>query len=319
VHFKGRLLGEITQWGANYVIVDRLGSASGASGAYYPYGENAGGAPMEPGGEAFATYYEDWYGQNYADQRYYNSIGGRFLTPDPGGIRTAHLKDPVSWNRYAYANGDPVNRIDPSGKDSICVGWTDDQTCYDWWEPSGGGGGSGQNGIDPTVPIKSPPVPPSQAGRYIPAGLRTTVANAVGAAEQDLEDPDCASIFGPNIDPYLALANAWTNNDIRAATFDSGVNAAVGAATISGVIYIATNRYFFTGIQANGASAMGPGTVFDGMTMQQMQQAILIHELLHLTGVVGSDNANQTVTLGNGEVVTGSAGVTAAVRQHCFK
>jgi RHS repeat-associated protein len=122
VHFKGRLLGEITQWGANYVIVDRLGSASGASGAYYPYGENAGGAPMEPGGEGFATYYEDWYGQNYADQRYYNSIGGRFLTPDPGGIRTADAKNPTSWNRYAYTNDDPVNFNDAAGLFACAVG-----------------------------------------------------------------------------------------------------------------------------------------------------------------------------------------------------
>ena len=50
------------------------------------------------------------------DQRYYNSIGGRFLTPDPGGIRTADPKNPGSWNRYAYAYGDPVNYYDPSGE-----------------------------------------------------------------------------------------------------------------------------------------------------------------------------------------------------------
>jgi len=74
---------------------------------------------MEPGGEAFATYYEDWYGQNYADQRYYNSIGGRFLTPDPGGARAADPTDPNSWNMYAYAGGDPVNFNDPTGLVSV--------------------------------------------------------------------------------------------------------------------------------------------------------------------------------------------------------
>jgi RHS repeat-associated protein len=50
-----------------------------------------------------------------ADQRYYNSNAGRFYTPDPGGIKTADPKNPTSWNRYAYAGGDPVNRYDPYG------------------------------------------------------------------------------------------------------------------------------------------------------------------------------------------------------------
>lgn len=108
------LLGELSQWGAGYAIADRLGSAGGP-GAYFPYGENIGNGPMEPGTESFATYYEDWYGQDYADQRYYNSMAGRFLTPDPGGIRTADPRNPTSWNRYAYVNGDPVNFSDRQG------------------------------------------------------------------------------------------------------------------------------------------------------------------------------------------------------------
>ena len=28
---------------------------------------------------------------------------------DPGGLRTADPRNPGSWNRYAYVNGDPVN------------------------------------------------------------------------------------------------------------------------------------------------------------------------------------------------------------------
>ena len=60
------------------------------------------------------------------------------------------------------------------------------------------------------------------------------------------------------------------------------------------------------------------GTVFSGMSMSEMQETVLIHELLHLTGIVGEDSAGQTITLGNGEIVKGSAGVTGAVREHCF-
>jgi RHS repeat-associated protein len=61
----------------------------------------------------FATYYRDGAGMDYAGQRYYAPGMGRFNTPDPSsGVA---LGNPNSWNKYAYVNGDPVNRFDPSG------------------------------------------------------------------------------------------------------------------------------------------------------------------------------------------------------------
>ena len=55
----------------------------------------------------------------FAKQRYYISSWGRFATADPyrgsakGGV-------PQSWNRYGYALGDPVNKIDPNGLEVVC-------------------------------------------------------------------------------------------------------------------------------------------------------------------------------------------------------
>jgi RHS repeat-associated protein len=49
------------------------------------------------------------------DQRFYASTYGRFNTPDPykaSGFTT----DPASWNRYAYTRGDPINRVDRTGR-----------------------------------------------------------------------------------------------------------------------------------------------------------------------------------------------------------
>jgi hypothetical protein len=43
---------------------------------------------------------------------------------------------------------------------------------------------------------------------------------------------------------------------------------------------------------------------------------MLIHELL-LTGSAGDDKGQQ-ITLANGDTVTGSAGITAEVRQQCI-
>ena len=47
------------------------------------------------------------------DQRFYASSYGRFNTPDPA--RSAKLRNPLTWNRYSYVVGDPVNKHDPKG------------------------------------------------------------------------------------------------------------------------------------------------------------------------------------------------------------
>src|SRR5271157_5690942 len=100
----------IVSGGVN-VVTDRLGSVrastQGGSFAYYPYGEER--TSTVNGLDKFGTYFRDAVGQDYAEQRYYNGSLGRFWTVDPGGIKTAHLGNPFTWNRYAYANGDPVN------------------------------------------------------------------------------------------------------------------------------------------------------------------------------------------------------------------
>jgi len=100
------------------VAADRLGSvranSNGERMSYYPYGEERTSTADDR--EKFGTYTRDNPYQDYADQRYYAPWGGRFLTPDPGGVRTAVPTGPASWNRYAYVSGDPVNFNDPTGR-----------------------------------------------------------------------------------------------------------------------------------------------------------------------------------------------------------
>jgi RHS repeat-associated protein len=48
------------------------------------------------------------------DQRFYNSVYGRFMSPDPYK-QSGGAGDPGSWNRYAYVGGDPINHADPQG------------------------------------------------------------------------------------------------------------------------------------------------------------------------------------------------------------
>jgi RHS repeat-associated protein len=99
--------------------VDRLGSVrnNGNAIAYYPWGEER--TSTADGTDKFATYFRDTFGQDYANARYYNSNLGRFWSPNPKGHAAADPENPMTWNRYAYANDDPSSQNDPSGLDTI--------------------------------------------------------------------------------------------------------------------------------------------------------------------------------------------------------
>jgi RHS repeat-associated protein len=142
------------------VGADRLGSI----GKFYPYGQEKPSATAN-GTEKFTGYFRDAEtGLDYADQRYHNPGTGRFLTPDPYRAMStgaADSKTPGSWNKYAYAQGDPINGIDPTGRE-VC--WDDDgEPCYedpcdddDFFDSPidcGGGGGGCE-------PKPTPPPPP---------------------------------------------------------------------------------------------------------------------------------------------------------------
>ena len=90
VYFGGRRVGELN---------DRLGSEVTSGKSYYPYGQEK--TVTADGTYKFATYFRDsWTGLDYADQRFYASGLGRFLTADPY-VASAGVGDPGSWNRYA--------------------------------------------------------------------------------------------------------------------------------------------------------------------------------------------------------------------------
>ena len=86
-YFGSRLLGS----------EDQLGSR----GKYYPYREDRSSQNPANDNVKFATFTRDSAtGLDYADQRYYASTMGRFMTPDP--YRNSNRPNrPQSWNRYA--------------------------------------------------------------------------------------------------------------------------------------------------------------------------------------------------------------------------
>jgi RHS repeat-associated protein len=95
------------------VMRDRLGTDRETGARYYPYGDEITSTANDA--EKYGTYVRDSFTTlDYADQRYYASSYGRFNTADPYQA-SAGPKDPGSWNRYAYVEGDPVNSRDPGG------------------------------------------------------------------------------------------------------------------------------------------------------------------------------------------------------------
>jgi RHS repeat-associated protein len=165
------------------VVTDRLGTVradtQGEAFAYYPYGEERSSTP--DGRNKFATYFRDTIGQDYADQRYYNAGIGRFWNVDPGGMATGNPADPGSWNRYAYAEGDPINSTDRHGL-FMCVGCGDDSG--DDGDDGGDGGYGGGGGYSP-----------------VPGG-----GSGGGGGGSAL--PKCADLLSNTITSFLKSANS---------------------------------------------------------------------------------------------------------------
>ena len=105
-------------------VLDRLGSNREGGKDYFPYGEER--SVTSSPADKFATYHRDATGMDYADQRYYASAAGRFLTKDPASDGANH---------FAYSAGDPINSNDPGGMAACNVsGW---YTFNNIWYTSG--------------------------------------------------------------------------------------------------------------------------------------------------------------------------------------
>jgi RHS repeat-associated protein len=126
------------------VALDRLGSNQSGGSHYFPYGEEQQLTAQDR--DKFATYYRDGTtGLDYAQNRYYASTPGRFLSPDPFQAASAGPSDPQSWNQYSYTRGDPVNRYDPSGMDDCPAGYACFSTTVTESNYSGGFAGDPQH------------------------------------------------------------------------------------------------------------------------------------------------------------------------------
>lgn len=89
---------------------------------YRPYGSQVLGSPA--GGPGYTGHLNDPdSGLVYMQARYYDPVVGRFLGVDPAGIQPGTA---FGFNRFSYANGNPVGNVDPDGKQAF-AGWSDPQ------------------------------------------------------------------------------------------------------------------------------------------------------------------------------------------------
>ncbi len=105
-----------------FYFVDGLGSTRGltdGSGEVTDaYWYDAYGNLLEHEGDSENDYlfageqFDEALGQYYLRQRYYDAATGRFTRRDTWEGR---LEEPITLNKYLYANGNPIYYVDPSG------------------------------------------------------------------------------------------------------------------------------------------------------------------------------------------------------------
>ncbi len=320
--------------GINLAGTDRLGSAESGYG-YYPYGEEY--TPPSGDGDDFATYYHDAdTSLDYARNRYYNSILGRFLSADPSTAKA--FADPGQWNKYAYAGNDPVNFYDPLGLQQLAP--ENNPLSGDYRSDGGGGGACG-------TLMNVPPDPESGSSGGVdcilnnpsgssPAGGPVTGApdlqellDAINEADNLLLKKDCAAFLGAGVaDPYLILQGLGVSQNGQFGSISFGpLPSSVGTTTFA-TTSIASSSFVAIG---NGATQLQAQTV--SITLNSLpggflseslyaQGVTLLHELGHTiydlfgpsgTGQLGSsypiqpDFNNTKASMAN----------TNAIQKHC--
>jgi RHS repeat-associated protein len=96
-----------------------------ASGTHFyqdhlPYGTALNTSSMGGTKRRFTSYDRSLNtGLDYAVNRHYDPLQGRFTQVDPIGMKAADLDNPQSLNLYAYCGNDPINSVDPDGLFSL--------------------------------------------------------------------------------------------------------------------------------------------------------------------------------------------------------
>ncbi len=293
---------------------DRLGTAkfnaNGQPQSFYPYGEDRG--TVQPNDSLkFATYTRDTAtGLDYADQRYYASNFGRFMSPDPY-MASAATRAPQTWNRYAYTIGDPVNYADRRGNNVMQV--SSDCTYVQYWQTNFDG-----DGKIITIPVcvitvvvlpgssEPPPLlkqkPPKDLdNRFWVKHLQYLLNRSVNVALAALSQQKCADLFkNEALTPQQLLTTLLAGNtDYGKIEFSDSIPQDPGYitnATTQPLINVPNSPIengALISLNANMPSAFTGGNTINAA-------AVLIHELGHAFDVIWGPGAS-LISFDNGD------------------
>ena len=240
---------------AYYRHSDWIGSSRFAStptrtmyfdGAHAPYGE----AYAETGTTdlSFTGVNQDTVTNLYDfPAREYNNIHGRWPSPDPAGISAVRLRNPQTWNRYAYVRNNPLTITDPTGMDP-CNGNSgnnpkdnadDSGDCADPGQsasppPSGGGGGDDPGPTDPDCPSGyGCDTDPNPAGPPQNQNQNQNQGNAPTTAKQTTAQMVCSVFtFAGLYHSVAALGAQATSAGGASLMFVEGASVSAGAAVL---------------------------------------------------------------------------------------
>jgi RHS repeat-associated protein len=140
VPFQGRILAEYyggSTRGTLFHHPDELGSLSTAidyatshfaERLFYPFGD------FWQGSDFYSLNPHQTFAQlpdydNDSNSDLYNTLNrhytpmGRWLSPDPGGLKVVRFDDPQTWNMYAYVRNNPTTLTDPTGLIGYGLWW----------------------------------------------------------------------------------------------------------------------------------------------------------------------------------------------------
>jgi RHS repeat-associated protein len=100
--------------GSTSMLTNHAGAAA-EDMLFYPWGDVW--QSWGTGGYVFANlpYNDTTTNTSITLNRFYSMSPGRWLSPDPIGVKAVKFDDPQTWNMYAYVRNTPTTLTDPSG------------------------------------------------------------------------------------------------------------------------------------------------------------------------------------------------------------
>ncbi|MEZ5403660.1 MAG: RHS repeat-associated core domain-containing protein [Bryobacteraceae bacterium] len=256
VWFGGKLIRTGAVGAQASVVVDRLGSVRVSKVGstverldYWPYGEEKPSTTTQER-EKFATYTRDATGLDYADQRYFGSTMGRFLTPDPAGESSSSI-----GNQYSYSHDEPIGMTDSSGLAPASIEDSWGAGCVKYFDAPGVEG----DASDPCPPGYLWVTTGGAGGRIMNDGRLAQIRNTFEALSEVIEDWDYADEQGRRFN--VTLTPEATQSLLRSGFLAVGAGGALiltGAALPEiAVVVTVTGAVILTGLTIYAIQHLG--------------------------------------------------------------